>query len=61
PSSPPKVSAVPTSGFSMPIMPIYFYTRARLVHPSVNYVTTALDNFPWKYLDITATTATAKR
>jgi oligopeptide transport system substrate-binding protein len=38
---------------AMPVIPIYFYTYARLVHPRVkNYVTTPLDNFPWKYVDL---------
>jgi oligopeptide transport system substrate-binding protein len=37
----------------MPIMPIYFYMRARLVSPKVKgYFTTPLDNFPWKYADM---------
>lgn len=38
---------------AMPVVPIYFYTRARLVHPKVkHYFTTPTDNFPWKYADI---------
>lgn len=38
---------------AMPIMPIYFYTYARLVHPRVQgFITTPLDNFPWKYADL---------
>lgn len=37
----------------MPIMPIYFYTYARLVSPRVkNFFTTPIDNFPWKYVDL---------
>ena len=37
----------------MPIMPIYFYTYARLVSPRVkNFFTTPIDNFPWKYVDV---------
>ncbi len=37
----------------MPVMPLYFYTYVRLVNPRVkNYVTTPLDNFPWKYVDL---------
>lgn len=38
---------------AMPVIPIYFYTYARLVSPRVkNFVTTPLDNFPWKYVDL---------
>jgi oligopeptide transport system substrate-binding protein len=38
---------------AMPIMPIFFYTKARLVSPKVkNYYTTPVDNFPWKYADL---------
>jgi oligopeptide transport system substrate-binding protein len=37
----------------LPVLPIYFYTYARLVRPNVkNYRTTYLDNFPWKYADL---------
>ena len=37
----------------LPIMPIYFYTYARIVSPRVkNFHTTFLDNYPWKYVDI---------
>lgn len=37
----------------MPIMPIFFYTKTRLISPKVkNYYTTPLDNFPWKYADL---------
>ncbi len=38
---------------AMPVMPIYFYTYARLVSPKVKgFITTPLDNFPWKYADL---------
>jgi ABC-type transport system substrate-binding protein len=37
----------------MPVIPVYFYTYARLVSPRVkNFITTPLDNFPWKYVDL---------
>jgi oligopeptide transport system substrate-binding protein len=37
----------------LPVMPIFFYTYARLIRPAVkNYHTTYLDNFPWKYVDL---------
>jgi oligopeptide transport system substrate-binding protein len=37
----------------MPVMPIYFYTYTRLVNPRVKgFITTPLDNFPWKYADL---------
>ncbi|MSU69696.1 MAG: peptide ABC transporter substrate-binding protein [Opitutaceae bacterium] len=37
----------------MPVMPIFFYTHARLINPRVKgYRSTPLDNFPWKYADI---------
>jgi oligopeptide transport system substrate-binding protein len=37
----------------MPVLPIFFYTRAKLVNPRVKgYRTTPLDNFPWKYADL---------
>lgn len=37
----------------MPIMPIYHYTRARLVNPRVkHFFTTPTDNFPWKFVDL---------
>jgi len=37
----------------MPVMPIYFYTYSRLVSPRVKgFITTPLDNYPWKYADI---------
>lgn len=38
---------------AMPVIPVYFYTYARLVSPRVkNFITTPLDNFPWKYVDL---------
>jgi oligopeptide transport system substrate-binding protein len=38
---------------AMPVMPIFFLTKARLVSPKVkNYYTTPVDNFPWKYADL---------
>ncbi|HVS53442.1 MAG TPA: peptide ABC transporter substrate-binding protein [Opitutaceae bacterium] len=37
----------------LPVMPIYFYTYARLVDQVVkNFRTTYLDNYPWKYVDV---------
>jgi oligopeptide transport system substrate-binding protein len=37
----------------LPILPLFFYTRARLISPKVkHYHTTYLDNFPWKYVDV---------
>ena len=37
----------------MPVMPIFYYTRARLVNPRVKgFITTPVDNFPWKYADL---------
>lgn len=37
----------------MPVMPLFFYTYVRLVRPSVKgFVTTPLDNFPWKYAEL---------
>ena len=37
----------------MPVLPLFYYTRARLVSPRVKgFVTTPLDNFKWKYADI---------
>ncbi len=37
----------------MPILPIFFYTRARLVDPKViGYKTTPVDNYPWKFVDL---------
>lgn len=41
----------------VPIMPIYFYTRPTLVHPSVkNFFPTVLDLHPWKYVYLDSTT-----
>ena len=38
---------------AMPVMPIFFYTRPRLISPKVkHYFTTPIDNFPWKYADL---------
>ncbi|WP_221033005.1 peptide ABC transporter substrate-binding protein [Actomonas aquatica] len=38
----------------MPIMPIYHYTRARLIDRDkvLHYHSTPLDNFPWKFVDL---------
>lgn len=37
----------------MPVIPLYFYTHARLVSPKVkHYYTTLVDNFPWKDVDL---------
>ena len=37
----------------MPVMPIFFYTHARLISPKVKgYYTTLVDNYPWKYADL---------
>lgn len=37
----------------MPVMPIFFYTRARLVSPKLKgFLTTPIDNYPWKYADL---------
>ena len=37
----------------MPVMPIFFYTRARLISPKVKgFFTTPIDNYPWKYADL---------
>ena len=37
----------------LPILPLFFYTRARLISPKVlHYRTTYIDNFPWKYVDL---------
>ena len=37
----------------MPVLPIFYYTRARLVSPRVRgFFTTPLDNFSWKYADV---------
>jgi oligopeptide transport system substrate-binding protein len=38
----------------LPILPLYFYTHARLIAPKVlHYHTTLMDNFPWKSVDLT--------
>lgn len=38
---------------AMPVMPIFFYTKARLVNPRVQgYFTTLTDNFLWKFADV---------
>lgn len=37
----------------LPIIPIYYYTRIRLISPKVlNYFPTLLDSHPWKYVDL---------
>lgn len=37
----------------MPVLPIYYYTRARLISPRVlGFVSTPVDNCPWKYCDM---------
>ncbi|MEY2880342.1 MAG: hypothetical protein RLZZ15_2722 [Verrucomicrobiota bacterium] len=37
----------------MPVMPIFYYTRARLISPKVKgFYTTPIDNYPWKYADL---------
>ena len=37
----------------LPVLPLYFYTHARLISPKVlHYHTTYLDNFPWKHVDL---------
>jgi oligopeptide transport system substrate-binding protein len=37
----------------LPVMPIFFYTKARLVSPKVKgYLTTLVDNIQWKYVDV---------
>lgn len=36
-----------------PILPIFFYTRPRLISPKViNFRSTYLDDYPWKYVDL---------
>ncbi len=38
---------------AMPVMPIYFYTKPRLVSPKVKgYYTTPTDDLRWKYVDL---------
>ncbi len=37
----------------MPVMPIFYYTRAKLVSPKVKgFFTTPIDNINWKYVDL---------
>ena len=37
----------------MPVLPIFYYTRARLISPRVlGFVNTPVDNCPWKYVDL---------
>ncbi len=37
----------------MPALPLFFYTRARLISPRVRgWVNTPIDNCPWKYVDL---------
>ena len=37
----------------LPVMPIYWYTRVYLLHPSVkNWNPLLLDNVPYKYIDL---------
>ena len=37
----------------LPVLPIFFYTRARLQSPKLKgYYTTPIDNYPWKYADL---------
>jgi oligopeptide transport system substrate-binding protein len=37
----------------MPVLPLFYYTRARLISPRVKgFFSTPLDNFPWKYADM---------
>jgi oligopeptide transport system substrate-binding protein len=37
----------------LPVMPIFFYTKARLVSPKVKgYLTTPVDNIRWRYVDL---------
>jgi|SRR5882724_2298469 len=37
----------------MPVLPVFYYTRARLINPRVKgFYSTPLDNYPWKYADI---------
>ena len=37
----------------MPVLPIFYYTKARLVNPRVKgYVITPVDNISWKYVDL---------
>ena len=37
----------------MPVLPLFNYTRARLISPRVKgFYSTPLDNYPWKYADL---------
>jgi len=37
----------------MPVLPIFYYTRTRLISPKVKgFVNTPIDNCPWKYVDL---------
>ena len=37
----------------MPVIPLFIYTRARLISPKVlGFHSTYLDNYPWKYVDL---------
>jgi oligopeptide transport system substrate-binding protein len=37
----------------MPVLPIFYYTHARLISPRVKgFFSTPLDNYPWKYADL---------
>ena len=37
----------------LPVLPLYFYTRTRLISPKVlNFQITNLDSYPWKYVDL---------
>ena len=37
----------------MPALPLFYYTRARLISPRVvGWVNTPIDNCPWKYVDL---------
>ena len=36
----------------LPVIPLFFYNRARLVSPRTNFFTTPLDNFPMKFIEL---------
>ena len=37
----------------MPMLPLFNYTRARLISPRVKgFFSTPIDNYPWKYADV---------
>ncbi|HEY0946969.1 MAG TPA: ABC transporter substrate-binding protein, partial [Opitutaceae bacterium] len=37
----------------LPVIPLFFYTKARLISPKVKgYHTTLIDDYPWKYADV---------